>query len=78
MTVWVDADRVLVDWHQERDNVDIVAFDNEDRRVVLAEWHDDDARDMIEDGFFKWGDDETVFDYLIDMKIIDYVDADEL
>jgi len=77
MTVWVDADRVFVDWWQERDRVSIIAYADENRDVTLGEWWDEDAIAMIDDGFFKWKDDDTVIDYLLDMDIIRYVDADE-
>jgi hypothetical protein len=39
-----------VDVWQERDRTSIVLFDADD--VVVAEWWDDDAQQMFEDGFF--------------------------
>jgi hypothetical protein len=76
MTVYVDADKVLVDWWNERDRLSIVAYADENRDVTLGEWWDMDAHGMIEDGFFKWGEDDTVIDYLLEIGRIDYQDPD--
>jgi ribosomal protein L18 len=36
--------------NNERDNADVYLTDRDDN--TIAEWHDDDARSMVEDGFF--------------------------
>ena len=48
-------DEVTIGTSQERDNVDIYLTDNRTDKTI-AEWRDDDARQMFEDGFFKPGD----------------------
>lgn len=42
-----------VDIWEERDRLSIVVTDSNDNTV--AEWWDDEARQMFEDGFFKAG-----------------------
>jgi hypothetical protein len=70
---------VRVDVWEERDNLSITILDNEDN--VVADWIDDDARQMFEDGFFKSGRDlkQSVIEYALEMNLItdDCDDDDE-
>lgn len=68
----VDFDLIDIDWWQERDRHSVVVFENDDREKTIAEWWDDDAVEMIEDGFFKWGDDNSVLDYLEEIRLIEH------
>jgi hypothetical protein len=77
MAIKVDADLIFVDWWQERDRTSIVVFKDEDRDVTVAEWWDEDAQSMMEDGFFKWHDDDSVIDYLDEIGLIEFIDPDE-
>ena len=45
---------VRVEAWQERDRLGIWITDNRNEKTI-AEWWDDDARQMFEDGFFKGG-----------------------
>ena len=77
MAVKLDFNYTWVDWWQERDRTSIVAYANAARDVILGEWWDDDAQQMIEDGFFKWKDDASVLDYLEEMGIAEHVSEDD-
>jgi hypothetical protein len=62
-----------VDVWQERDRTSIVLFDADD--VVVAEWWDDDAQQMFEDGFFVSNKgarrlEQSVIEYAREMGII--------
>ena len=59
-----------VDVWEERDRLSIVVTDRDDKDV--AEWWDDDARQMFEDGFFESGRnlESSVIKYLQDMDVI--------
>lgn len=68
---------------EERDNLAIAIIDKATEQITYAEWRDDDARQMFEDGFFKRGiihrqldqvaDDKmtnSIFEYAEDMGIL--------
>lgn len=58
-----------VDVWEERDRLSIVVYDRDDKTV--AEWWDDDARQMFEDGFFERRNlESSVLKYLQDMGTI--------
>jgi hypothetical protein len=62
------APQYRVDVWQERDRLSIVVSDEWHDGKTVAEWWDDDARSMVEDGFFNprhMG--QSVMDYLADM-----------
>jgi len=63
-----------VDVWEERDRLSIVVYDAKDREV--AEWWDDDARGMFENGFFKSGKalEDSVLKYLVDIGRIEEKD----
>lgn len=62
---------VSVDSWQERDRLGIWIIDRRTDKVI-AEWWDDDARQMFEDGFFKPGKQlsESVLDYAESMGLL--------
>lgn len=62
---------VTVGIHEERGDLDIYVTDTRNDRTV-AEWHDDEARDMIEDGFFQRGGRlrASVLDYCVEHGIV--------
>lgn len=53
---------------EERDNVDVYLIDADED--IVAEWHDDDARQMFEDGFF--------YSQNIERSVIEYAMANGL
>lgn len=62
---------VEVSVQEERDNLDIYVTDTRNDRTV-AEWHDDDARQMFDDGFFRRGGRlrASVLDYCVQHGIV--------
>jgi hypothetical protein len=60
-----------VSFWQERDRMHIEVVDNETDQTI-AEWWDDDARQMFEDGFFVAGRGfkDSVFEYCRSMGLI--------
>lgn len=66
------ASQVEVDVWEERDRLSIVLRDKATQQVTIAEWWDDDARQMFEDGFFESGRKlkESVIKYAEDMGIL--------
>jgi len=58
------ADTTLNVW-EERDRLHIALVDTKTEQKTFAEWWDDDAREMFEDGFFERGKrlHQSVFDY---------------
>lgn len=77
MTIKLDTNRIDIDWWQERDRTSVVVFADDDRDVTIAEWWDEDAQSMMEDGFFKWHDDDSVIEYLEDMEVIEHQNPPE-
>lgn len=57
---------------EERDRLHIHIRDKKTQQKTIAEWWDDDARQMFEDGFFKRGRDleRSVLDYAEEMGLI--------
>lgn len=77
MSIKLNFDNIDVDWWQERDRTSVVVFANDDRDITIAEWWDEDAQSMMEDGFFKWEDDDSVISYLEEMEVIEDISDDE-
>jgi hypothetical protein len=65
------ADTKLNVW-EERDRLHVELVDKETEQHTFAEWWDDDARQMFEDGFFKRGKSmhQSVFDYANEMGML--------
>jgi hypothetical protein len=63
---------VDVDVWEERDRLSIVIKDKKTGQRTIAEWWDDDARQMFEDGFFKRGVElkRSVIGYAEDMGLL--------
>ncbi|MGH9317729.1 MAG: hypothetical protein ACRD1P_11570 [Thermoanaerobaculia bacterium] len=63
---------------EERDRLHIHIRDKKTQQRTIAEWWDDDARQMFEDGFFKSGRDleRSVLDYAEEMGLIAKGNAD--
>lgn len=73
----VDYDLIDIDWWQERDRHSVVVYENDDREVTLFEVWDDEVPELIEDGFFKWEDDDSVIDYMEELGLIKHVSIDD-
>ena len=68
----VEAGEVIVTTWEERNRLHI-AIEDVENDDILAEWWDDDARQMFEDGFFSSKDLEgSVIDYAAQMGIPAY------
>lgn len=65
---WDTRDRYRVDWWQERDRASVVVYDQNDKDVWEA-W-DENVHELIEDGFIKWEDNDSVLEYLLSLDII--------
>lgn len=61
---------VVVDFWQERDRASVVVYTNEDRDVTIAEWWDGQVHEMIEDGFFKFDDTDSVIAYCREVGLL--------
>ena len=72
----VDFNAAVVDWWQERDRASVVVYRYEKGEDDVWEIWDDDARELVEDGFIKWGDDGSVFDYLEEVGVLEHFDDD--
>ena len=64
---------IYSDWQvtvwKERDRLHIHLFDGDENNTI-ADWWDDDAREMIEDGFFDPRNmADSVIRYAIEMKL---------
>jgi hypothetical protein len=61
----VDFDDTTLNVWEERDRLHIALVDKKTEQKTFAEWWDDDAREMFEDGFFERGKrlHQSVFDY---------------
>lgn len=64
--------QVKVTVWEERDRLHIGIVDKKTEQVSIADWWDDDARQMFEDGFFshKHGLDNSVLEYAEDMGFL--------
>lgn len=64
--------RYEVNVWEERDRLSIVVSDEFNGGKTVAEWWDDDARQMFEDGFFTRGNiGESVMEYLASVGVVD-------
>ena len=63
--------QVEVSVWEERDRLHIHLFQG-DKNTTIAEWWDDDAREMFEDGFFKSGKNlkASVLEYALSVGLI--------
>jgi hypothetical protein len=73
----VDFNAVDIDWWQERDRASVVVFRYDDHEETVWEAWDDDARELVEDGFFKWENDTSLLDYLEEAGILEHFDDEE-
>lgn len=64
-----DRERYEISWWVERDRASVVVTDTKTDKDVFEAW-DDDVRELIEDGFIKWEDDQSVLDYMEHLGII--------
>ena len=69
-------DDVEVDIWKERDRLSIVIRDKETQQITYADWWDDEARQMFEDGFFVSGKgsralEESVLKYAEEVGILE-------
>lgn len=72
-----DADALDFDWWQERDRASVVVYTDDSRNVeIWAAW-DENVHELIEDGFIKWEDDDSVLDYLEHLGIVEFVEEEE-
>jgi len=68
VTAWVDV-------HEERDRLSIILYwgveGDPNASIEIAEWWDDDARQMFEDGFFESGDglEDSVIEYAMSVGL---------
>lgn len=70
-----DTDDIKIDWWNERDRKSVVAY-LDDHDVELWEAWDDDVDELIEDGFLKWDDDDSVIEHMSDIGAIEFADDD--
>ena len=67
----IAVDDIGYDWWAERDRAAVSAQYPDIGGEILWEANDEDVFELIEDGFIKWGNDETVYEYMIHLGIID-------
>lgn len=79
MAIKTDFNYLFATWYQERDRAVVTVYENygEDGEKILWDVSDEDATDLIEDGFFKWKDDTSLLDYLEEIGIIEHVSEDD-
>jgi hypothetical protein len=77
MATRVDFNAVWIDWWQERDRASVVVYRYEQGEGEVWEAWDDDLRELIEDGFFKWKDDSSLLDYLEEVGVLEHFDDEE-
>ena len=53
-----------VDWHQERDNADVTVTDYHTDETIFDSYDPEEISGLIEDGFFKWEDSDSLIKYL--------------
>lgn len=58
------------EWWQERDRTHIGVQREDTGEYVFSAW-DQEARDLVEDGFVKWGDDQALFRYVDSIGALD-------
>ncbi len=67
----IAIDDIGYDWYTERDNAEVSAQYPDIGGEILFQAQDQDVHDLIEDGFLKWKNDSSLYEYMIHLGIIE-------